>query len=155
MSRGKRTPDAHDKEHDKAHDKGQDDDTLPAGRVRLDKWLWAARFFKTRALAADAIDGGKVDVNGERAKRAKPVQAGDDVRLRQGPIEWCLKVLDTSARRGSAEIARQLYEETEDGRVRRERAHEHLRSMPTGFAYGDSKPGKRDRRALRRLKGEG
>ncbi|BAH39578.1 MAG TPA: RNA-binding S4 domain-containing protein [Gemmatimonas aurantiaca] len=147
MSRGKRAPDTHDEDND--------NDGLPVERVRLDKWLWAARFYKTRALAAEAIDGGKADVNGERAKRAKPVQAGDEVRLRQGPIEWCLKILDVSARRGSAEIARQLYEETEDGRVRRERVSEHLRSMPTGFAYGDSKPGKRDRRALRRLKGDG
>ncbi|HEY0931473.1 MAG TPA: RNA-binding S4 domain-containing protein [Gemmatimonas sp.] len=144
MSRGKRAPEEQD----------DDNDGLPAGRVRLDKWLWAARFFKTRALAAEAIDGGKADVNGERAKRAKPVQAGDEVHLRQGPIEWHLKVLDVSARRGSAEIARQLYEETEQGRVRRERVSEQLRSMPTAFAYGDSRPGKRDRRALRKLKGE-
>jgi len=143
MSRGKHGADAPDDEND----------GLPAGRVRLDKWLWAARFFKTRALAAEAIDGGKVDVNGERAKRAKPVQAGDLVRLRQGPVEWCLNVRDVAARRGSAEIARALYEETEDGRLRRERVSEQLKSMPTAFAYGDSKPGKRDRRALRKLKG--
>ena len=72
------------------HDVPDDALPTPAGKVRLDKWLWAARFFKTRALAADAIDGGKVDVNGDRAKRAKQVQAGDVVRLRQGPVEWVL-----------------------------------------------------------------
>ena len=131
-----------------------DDEKSPPGKVRLDKWLWAARFFKTRALAAEAIDGGKVDVNGERAKRAKLVQASDDVRLRQGPIEWQLRVKDVAERRGSAEIAQRLYEETADGRRKREAAQEQLRQMPTVFAFGDSRPGKRDRRAIRRLKGD-
>lgn len=134
-----------------------DDEDAPSapGKVRLDKWLWAARFFKTRALAAEAIDGGKVDVNGDRAKRAKQIQTGDEVRLRQGPVEWVLLVRDVAERRGSAEIARTLYEETDEGRRKREIVTEHLRSMPTAFSYGDGKPGKRDRRALRRLKGEG
>jgi ribosome-associated heat shock protein Hsp15 len=133
------------------------DDYAPqaAGSVRLDKWLWAARFYKTRALAAEAIDGGKVDVNGDRAKRARQVRAGDEVRLRQGPVEWVVIVRDVAERRGSAEIARQLYAETDDGRRRREIVTEQLKSMPTAYAYGDSKPGKRDRRALRRLKGDG
>ena len=136
---------------------GRDDDDAPSppGKVRLDKWLWAARFFKTRALAAEAIDGGKVDVNGDRAKRAKQIQAGDEVRLRQGPVEWVLSVRDVAERRGSAEIARTLYEETAEGRRKREIVTEQLRSMPTAFSYGDGRPGKRDRRALRRLKGEG
>ena len=135
---------------------GHDDGDTPSapGKVRLDKWLWAARFFKTRALAAEAIDGGKVDVNGDRAKRAKQVQAGDEVRLRQGPIEWVVIVRDVSERRGSAEIARRLYEETDEGRRKRELMTEQLHAMPPAFSYGDSKPGKRDRRALRRLKGE-
>ncbi len=131
-----------------------DDDNTPAGKVRLDKWLWAARFFKTRALAAEAIDGGKVDVNGDRAKRAKLVQAGDHVRLRNGPIEWQLEVTGIAERRGSAETAHGLYQETAAGRARREQVQEHLRSMPTAFAYGESKPGKHDRRAIRRLKGD-
>ena len=130
-----------------------DDETSVPGRVRLDKWLWAARFFKTRALAAEAIDGGKVDVHGDRAKRAKLVQAGDEIRLRQGPIEWQLLVKGVAERRGSAEIAQQLYEETETGRRKREAAQQQLRNMPAAFAFGDSKPGKRDRRELRRLKG--
>lgn len=129
-------------------------DNSPPGKVRLDKWLWAARFYKTRALAAEAIDGGKVDVNGDRAKRAKMIQAGDEVRLRQGPVEWVLQVRDVAGRRGSAEVARQLYEETADGRRKRDLVTEQLRSMPTAFSHGDSRPGKRDRRALRRLKGD-
>lgn len=123
-------------------------------KVRLDKWLWAARFFKTRALAAEAIDGGKVDVNGDRAKRAKLVGAGDHIRLRHGPVEWQVNVLATAERRGSAEIAQRLYAETEDGRARRERVQEQLKSMPKLFSHGDSRPGKRDRRAIRRLKGD-
>jgi len=135
-------------------DSSADDDDSPPGKVRLDKWLWAARFFKTRALAAEAIDGGKVDVNGDRAKRAKQIQAGDTVRLRQGPVEWVLVVREAAGRRGSAEIARGLYDETEEGRRKRETVIEQLRQMPTAFSYGDSKPGKRDRRALRRLKGD-
>jgi ribosome-associated heat shock protein Hsp15 len=131
-----------------------EDEDAPPGKVRLDKWLWAARFFKTRALAQESIDGGKVDVNGDRAKRAKLVQAGDRIAVRQGPIEWVLEVLDVAGRRGSAEVARTLYRETPDGLSRRERAQEQLRTMPTAFAYGESKPGKRDRRVLRRLKGD-
>ena len=129
--------------------------SAPSAKVRLDKWLWAARFFKTRALAAEAIDGGKVDVHGERAKRAKLVQAGDLIRLRQGPVEWNLRVKDVAERRGSAEIAQCLYEETADGKRAREASQEQRRQAPLSFAYGDSKPGKRDRRALRRLKGDG
>lgn len=144
MSRG-RSPGA---------DETDDDEPSPPGKVRLDKWLWAARFFKTRALAAEAVDGGKVDVNGDRAKRAKQLQVGDEIRLRQGPVEWVLKVRDVAGRRGSAEIARGLYDETDDGRRKRELVTEQLRNMPSAFSYGDSKPGKRDRRALRRLKGD-
>ncbi len=132
-----------------------DDETSPPGKVRLDKWLWAARFFKTRALAAEAIDGGKVDVNGDRAKRAKMVQASDEIRLRQGHLEWQLRVKEVAERRGSAEIAQRLYEETAEGKRKREAAQEQRRQMPTAFAFGDTKPGKRDRRAIRRLKGDG
>lgn len=131
-----------------------DDADETPGRVRLDLWLWAARFYKTRALAAEAIDGGKVDVNGDRAKRAKLVHAGDRVFLRQGPVEWQLLVRDVAARRGPAEVARTLYEELPEGQRVRERVQEQLRQMPTSFAFGDSKPGKRDRRELRRLKGD-
>ncbi|WP_439643195.1 RNA-binding S4 domain-containing protein [Gemmatimonas sp.] len=137
-----------------AHDDADDDEPSTPGKVRLDKWLWAARFYKTRALAAEAVDGGKVDVNGDRAKRAKQLQVGDEVRLRQGPVEWVLRVRDVAGRRGSAEIARGLYDETDEGRRKRELVTEQLRNMPSAFSYGDSKPGKRDRRALRRLKGD-
>ncbi|MCC6242048.1 MAG: RNA-binding protein [Gemmatimonadaceae bacterium] len=139
--------------HNAQHDTSDDDDGVP-GKVRLDKWLWAARFFKTRSLAAEAIDGGKVDVNGERAKRSKLVQAQDNVRLRDGPYEYQLVVHDIAQRRGSAAIAQTLYHETPESRAKREAVHTQLKSMPTAFAYGDSRPGKRDRRELRKLKGD-
>ncbi len=131
-----------------------DGDDAPPGKVRLDKWLWAARFFKTRALAAEAIDGGKVDVNGERAKRSKLLQCADQLRLRQGAYEWQLTVQDIASRRGSAQIAQQLYTESAESIARREAVRANLQSMPTAFAYGEGKPGKRDRRELRRLKGD-
>jgi ribosome-associated heat shock protein Hsp15 len=130
-------------------------DDAPPGKVRLDKWLWAARFFKTRALAAEAVDGGKVDVNGERPKRAKLLQVGDTVQLRQGPLEWKVVVASIASRRGSAQVAQLLYSESDESRTRRERVQEQLRQFPRGFAFGDSKPGKRDRRAIRKLKGDG
>ena len=94
-------------------------------------------------------------MNGERAKRARLVQADDRIRLRDGPYEWLLVVRDIAQRRGSATIAQQLYEETADSRARRDAVHTQLKSMPTAFAYGDGRPGKRDRRELRRLKGDG
>ncbi|MES2523635.1 MAG: RNA-binding S4 domain-containing protein [Gemmatimonadota bacterium] len=133
-----------------------DDETehAPPGRTRLDKWLWAARFFKTRALAAEAIDGGKVDVNDERAKRSKLIGAGDHIRVRNGPLEWQITVVDIADRRGSAQIAQGLYTESDASRARRAAVQEGLRNMPSAFAYGDSRPGKRDRRAIRRLKGD-
>ena len=80
--------------------------------VRLDKWLWAARFFKTRSLAARAIEGGKVEVNGDRVKRARLVHVGDQVRLRQGPFEYQLVVQGLSETRGPAPVASTLYQET-------------------------------------------
>src|SRR5215831_10395128 len=89
--------------------------------VRIDKWLWAARFFKTRSLATEAVTGGKVEVNGERAKPAKSVKPGDEVRLRVGPYEHILIVRDLGERRGPASVAATLYEETEASRAEREK----------------------------------
>jgi ribosome-associated heat shock protein Hsp15 len=79
-------------------------------RVRLDRWLWAARFFKTRALAAAAVAGGKVHVNGTRAKPAKQLQVGDALRIRLGPYEWLVTVRGLSERRGPPKTAHALYE---------------------------------------------
>ena len=126
-----------------------------AERVRLDKWLWAARFFKTRALAAESIGGGKVLVGGERAKPAKLLQAGDEVRLRLGPYEHVVIVRGISERRGPASVAATLYEETETSRAVRAKLAEQLRIAPAGFVFEDKgRPTKRDRREIERLRDE-
>ena len=121
-------------------------------RVRLDKWLWAARFFKTRGLAADAIDSGKVDVNDTRAKRAKMIQVGDEVRVRQTPFEHVVHVRGLSERRGPASVAATLYEETADSKARREMLAMQIRSMPSDD-WESGRPTKRDRREIDRFRG--
>ena len=128
-------------------------DEHPA-RVRLDKWLWAARFYKTRGLSADAIDGGKIEVNGERAKRARLVQAGDRIRIRIGPYEHVISVRDVSERRGSASIAQALYEEEAESRKAREVMAAHVRAMNASTGYETGRPTKKDRRDIERLKGK-
>ncbi|HTG49997.1 MAG TPA: S4 domain-containing protein [Gemmatimonadales bacterium] len=122
-------------------------------RVRLDKWLWAARFYKTRALASEAIAGGKVQVNGDRAKRARPVQPGDEIRIRQGPYEHHVVVRALSARRGPASAAAELYEETPASRAAREAMALQLKSLHAAFVPDKGRPTKKDRRELGRLKG--
>ena len=123
------------------------------GRVRIDKWLWAARFFKTRSLAADAIAGGKVQVNGERVKRAKPLQLGDEVRIRLGPYEHQVVVRELSDRRGPAAQAAGLYEEKETSRAAREALALQLKSLHSAFVPERGRPTKKDRREIRRFKG--
>ena len=121
-------------------------------RVRLDKWLWAARFFKTRSLATEAVGGGKVEVNGERAKPAKAVKAGDEIRLRVGPYEHVLIVRQLGERRGPASVAQTLYEETQASRDARERLAAQLKMAPPAFVYEEKgRPTKKDRRDLSRL----
>ncbi len=122
-------------------------------RVRLDKWLWAARFYKTRSLASEAIAGGKVQVNGERAKRARPVQVGDEIRVRQGPYEYQMVVRLLSGRRGPAAIAAELYQERPESRAAREALALQLKNLNTAFAPDRGRPTKRDRRDIERLKG--
>jgi ribosome-associated heat shock protein Hsp15 len=121
-------------------------------RVRLDKWLWAARFFKTRSLATEAVAGGKVEVNGERAKPAKAVKTGDEIRLRLGPYEHVLIVRQLGERRGPASVAQTLYEETQASRDARERLAAQLKMAPPAFVYEEKgRPTKKDRRDLSRL----
>jgi ribosome-associated heat shock protein Hsp15 len=120
---------------------------------RLDKWLWVARFYKTRALAAAAIDGGKIERNGEKAKRGKPVRPGDTLRIRLGPYEHRVTVLGVATQRGSASIAAQLYEEEPESRAARERIHEQHRLAATLHGGAEKgRPTKRDRREIQRLK---
>ena len=117
--------------------------------LRLDKWLWAARFFKTRGLAAEAIGAGRVSVNGERAKAAKSVRPGDTVEIRRPPFEHVVKVLGVSDKRGNAVAAQALYEETPESRAKREAVGAELKSMPPPVFKG--RPTKRDRRVLERF----
>lgn len=122
-------------------------------RVRLDKWLWAARFFKTRSLASEAIAGGKVQVNGDRAKRARPLQVGDEVRVRQGPYEFQVVVRALSARRGPASAAAELYEERPASRAAREAMAVQLKTLHAAFVPEKGRPTKKDRREMERMKG--
>jgi ribosome-associated heat shock protein Hsp15 len=114
-------------------------------KIRLDKWLWAARFFKTRSLAAKAVSGGHIRLNGNRVKSARVVQSGDMLYVRRGEISFTVLVLKTISRRGSATIARTLYEETEESITDREKSREERRliCMPS------ARPDKRDRRKIR------
>jgi ribosome-associated heat shock protein Hsp15 len=124
-------------------------------KVRIDKWLWAARFFKTRALAVEAIDGGKVEVNGDRTKPAKLIQPGDEVRIRLGPYEHVVAVRAISERRGPATVAATLYEETASSRAAREKLSEQLRMAPPAFVFEEKgRPTKRDRRDIDRFRDE-
>jgi len=120
-------------------------------RVRLDKWLWAARFYKTRGLAAEAIDGGKVEVNAARAKRAKMVQVGDEVRMKQSPFEHIVIVRAVSEQRGPASVAATLYEETSESKAKRAALATQIRSMPSGD-WESGRPTKRDRREIERFR---
>jgi ribosome-associated heat shock protein Hsp15 len=122
-------------------------------KVRLDKWLWAARFFKTRALAAEAVEGGKVEVNGDRPKRARPLQVGDELRIRLGPYQHIVTVRALSGRRGPAMQAAGLYQETEASRSAREARALQLKSLHSLFGPEKGRPTKKDRREIERLKG--
>src|SRR6266571_5173457 len=112
---------------------------LSGERVRLDRWLWAARFFKTRALAA-----GRVEVNGARAKRAKLVAAGDQLRVRRGPFEYRVVVRGVSEHRGPPAQAAALFAEDAEGRRLRERLAEQLRVAPSLRYEGKGRPTKKE-----------
>ena len=127
--------------------------TEPA-RVRLDRWLWAARFFKTRALAAAAVGAGKVQINAARAKRAKPIAVGDELRIRRGPFEYVVRVRALSEQRGPPATAAALYDEDVEGKRVRERLAEQLRVAPSLRYEGRGRPTKRERREIERFKGE-
>ncbi|MDB4889076.1 MAG: RNA-binding domain protein [Gemmatimonadetes bacterium] len=122
-------------------------------KTRIDKWLWAARFFKTRSLAADAVGGGKVSLNGDGVKPAKMVQIGDEIRIRLGPYEHVVTVRGLSERRGPASVAQTLYEETAASIAAREKLSEQLRMAPAAFVYEEKgRPTKRDRREIERFR---
>ena len=122
------------------------------GHLRIDKWLWAARFFKTRSQAADAVDGGRVLVNGARAKPAKALKPGDELSIRVAEIDYTVHVLALSGRRGPASEAARLYRETEESQRKREEARlDRLPADPRAAIRG--RPTKRVRRAFERMRG--
>ena len=116
--------------------------------MRLDKWLWAARFFKTRSAAQQAIDGGKVRLNGERSKPAKELKTGDELVIHIGAYEWTVRVVQLSDKRGPATVARTLYEESEDSRAKRALEVEKRRRFNEPASTLKGRPTKRDRRTL-------
>ena len=122
-------------------------------KTRLDKWLWAARFYKTRSLAVDEINKGRVLVNGQPAKPARDVQVGDEISITKQPPAIIVIVQAISAVRGPATIARTLYEETSDSIAARELASEQRRLAPEpALSIHAGRPTKRDRRSIERLK---
>jgi ribosome-associated heat shock protein Hsp15 len=124
-----------------------------AERIRVDKWLWAARLLKTRALAADAVKAGRVKVNGVTAKPSKEVGAGDRLELRTGPVRMEVVVHGVAPRRGPASQAATLYGETDASRDARER-HAAERRLPRQDGGEGGRPTKRDRRRIERVRGK-
>jgi ribosome-associated heat shock protein Hsp15 len=121
-------------------------------KFRIDKWLWAARFFKTRSLSVAALECGKVLCNGVRVKPAKSVAVGDMLSIRIGPYQFLVEVLALSSKRGPAPQAQMLYRETEESLLRRKTLSDELKAQPMStFLRG--RPTKRDRREIEKLKG--
>ncbi|PPJ43690.1 MULTISPECIES: RNA-binding S4 domain-containing protein [unclassified Pseudoxanthomonas] len=125
-------------------------EAIPA-TVRLDLWLWAARFFRTRSLAKQAVETGKVDVGGQRAKSSRAVRVGDVLTIARGDEAYEIEVRDISDQRGPAPVAQALYVESEASRLRREAAVAQRRAERTGYQAPQSKPDKRARRLIRAL----
>jgi ribosome-associated heat shock protein Hsp15 len=120
-------------------------------QIRLDKWLWAARFFKTRALAAEAVNGGKVEVNGSRAKPSRSLRVGDELSIRRGSFEWAVVVKGLARQRGPAPEAQLLYEETESSVRKREALAAQLKYQRAPEFESSGRPSKKDRRAITRF----
>src|ERR1022692_4348977 len=124
-------------------------------RVRMDKWLWAARFFKTRSLAARACELGRIESNGQPAKPAREVRVGELLRVKNDSGDFQVEVLGLSEMRGPAAIAQTLYRETEASRELRLKLAEERKAMPHFEGLREGKPSKRDRREIGRLRGRG
>ncbi|MGN6222545.1 RNA-binding S4 domain-containing protein [Pseudoxanthomonas sp.] len=124
--------------------------TVTAG-IRLDIWLWAARFYKTRSLAKQAVETGKVEIGGQRAKPSRVVRVGDELQIARGEDRFGIRVEGLSEQRGPAPVAQALYRESEESRQRREAAAATRRAERTGYQAPLSKPDKRARRLIRAL----
>ncbi len=124
-------------------------------RLRIDKWLWAARFFKTRSLAARACDLGRIDCNGGGVKPAREVHAGDVLQIKNDSGDFQVEVLQLSEMRGPAPVAQTLYRETAASQELRRKLAEERKAMPRVETAGEGRPSKRDRRVLNRVRGRG
>jgi ribosome-associated heat shock protein Hsp15 len=120
--------------------------------ARLDKWLWAARFFKTRSIAREAVSGGKVHLNGNRAKPGRSVNIGDELRIMRGEEEYTITIAEISTSRGPATVARTLYDESEENRLKREQFAEERRLAHQQDTGRERRPDKRQRRKIVRFK---
>jgi ribosome-associated heat shock protein Hsp15 len=120
--------------------------------VRLDKWLWAARIFKKRSVAREAVSGGKVHLNGNRAKPGRTINIGDELRIQRGEEEFVITIVEPSTRRGPATVARTLYEESDESRIRREKLVEERKLERQQHATRERRPDKRQRRNIVRFK---
>ena len=121
--------------------------------VRLDKWLWAARFFKTRGLARDAVDGGKIHINGVKAKPSKIITPGLEIEISRGQVDMVVIVRNVREDRRPASEAQLLYEETAESIKKRETERDLNRYSREGFQPADHRPNKRERRQMTKLKG--
>ena len=131
------------------------DDSPQRQSVRIDKWLWAARFFKTRSIATDAVEGGKIKLNGERPKPAKAIKAGDQLEVRSGPFTFAITVLALSDRRGPALEAAKLYVESETSNLARRLLAEQLRANAASAPLLRGRPTKKARRDIARFTNDG
>lgn len=129
-------------------------DAFPLAAMRLDKWLWAARFFKTRSLATQAVEQGRVKLNGARVKPARDVKPGDRLELRIGDADWSLTLRALSMQRGPAPVAQALYEEDPASQARRQLQASERKLAASPAAEIKGRPTKRDRRQIHRFTGE-
>ena len=129
--------------------------TEPGARLRIDKWLWAARFFKTRSLATDAVEKGRVRIGGSTVKPAKDVRVGDLVEIEIERIVWQIQVLGVCDVRGPASVAQTLYVETEEGKQKRQQENERRKTYREPAAELHGRPTKRDRRVIDKFSREG
>jgi|SRR5699024_3740249 len=127
-------------------------DTTTDGHIRLDKWLWAARFYKTRSQAAAAIKGGHVRVNGQRGKTSTGVRIGDQLRVTKGAVSFTVDVTALADKRGPASVAQTLYAETAASSAARAQAAAQRRAVQAQVPHHNKRPDKKQRRALRRFK---
>ncbi len=128
---------------------------IEINELRIDKWLWAARFYKTRGLASEAIKGGKIDINGSHAKPSKTVQINDQIKIKKSPFVYEITVKALSKHRGPASEATKLYEESEQSRLARELLSEQLKAESALRPTTPGRPSKRDRRNIIRFTRKG